>query len=335
MTSWAVVEAVGARLCGQASSRIVHGDDDVRSLAERRVPPSRHRDERRAAALHVRDQRDDLLGLARVREREDDVAAEDHPEVAVDRLGRVQEEGGRAGRGERRGDLLADDAALADARHDDAPGGGLHGGDGAVESLVEAVRERADGLRLDLDDAAGLLAGGGRHAGRVYLPLPRSTVRAPVAGSRRTRRPSASRKRRATGDPASAGGRTGVSHQPMRFAGTRPAPSRGDRAGRRVHEGELRARAASVGHSFEGNERDGGAAGGDLASENDVRRRAEVDRARGAAQLFSPSKKTTRAVASGDAGDGDPVARKEPRLRALQIRRERSRRGRRSGRRGA
>ena len=59
----------------------------------------------------------------------------------MDRLGRVQKERGRAGRGERRGDLLAHDPALADARHDDPAGRcarGLHRLHGSVEAFVQA-----------------------------------------------------------------------------------------------------------------------------------------------------------------------------------------------------
>ena len=53
-----------------------------------------------------------------------DVALGDHTEVAVARFGRVQEEGGRAGARECRGDLAADVAGLSHAGDDDASGAG-------------------------------------------------------------------------------------------------------------------------------------------------------------------------------------------------------------------
>ena len=60
--------------------------------------------------------------LARPRHGDDRVVAGDHAEIAVIGFGRMDEEGRRAGRGQRRGDLRADMAALADAGHDDAAG---------------------------------------------------------------------------------------------------------------------------------------------------------------------------------------------------------------------
>ena len=53
-------------------------------------------------------------------EREHRVAARQHAEVAVTRFRRMQEEGGRAGGGEGRRDLLRDEAGLAHAGGDDA-----------------------------------------------------------------------------------------------------------------------------------------------------------------------------------------------------------------------
>ena len=51
------------------------------------------------------DHRLELGGLAALRNQDRDVALGRHAEVAVDRLRQVQEGRGRAGRGERRGDL--------------------------------------------------------------------------------------------------------------------------------------------------------------------------------------------------------------------------------------
>ena len=68
----------------------------------------------------VFDQAAELGRLARPGERQDHVVRGDHAEIAVAGLGGVDEEGGRAGRGEGGGDLAADMAALADAADDHA-----------------------------------------------------------------------------------------------------------------------------------------------------------------------------------------------------------------------
>ena len=49
----------------------------------------------------------------------------DHPEIAVRRFAGVDEKGRCSRRGKRRGNLLGDVAALADASHDDAAADGL------------------------------------------------------------------------------------------------------------------------------------------------------------------------------------------------------------------
>ena len=66
----------------------------------------------------------DLVALAGVGDREHDVARCDHAEVAVARLGRVDEQRRRAGRRQGGRDLAADVAALAHAHHDDAAAAG-------------------------------------------------------------------------------------------------------------------------------------------------------------------------------------------------------------------
>ena len=58
--------------------------------------------------------------LARPRHGDDGVVLGDHAEIAVIGFRRMDEEGRRAGRGERGGDLGADMAAFADAGDDDA-----------------------------------------------------------------------------------------------------------------------------------------------------------------------------------------------------------------------
>ena len=120
----AVVLAVGARLSGHASWSTALESDDVGMTAEAALDVAGHRDQRHAEALDRRHDRGDLVALARVRDREDDVAGRHHAEIAVARLAGVDEERRRAGRRQRRRDLAADVAALAHAHHDDAAAAG-------------------------------------------------------------------------------------------------------------------------------------------------------------------------------------------------------------------
>ena len=95
------------------------------------------------------------------------------------RLGRVDEEGGRAGRGEGRRDLARDMPRLADAGHDDAAARGRDdldrlgecGAKAAFASFPERLLERVEALALGGDgaerrkDGAGLLL---NHGAAVY-----------------------------------------------------------------------------------------------------------------------------------------------------------------------
>ena len=78
------------------------------------------RDERHAEIVERRQQLHHLGGLAALREHQHDVAGVDAAQVAVKGFGRMEEVGARAGRGERGGDLLADQAGLAHAGDDHA-----------------------------------------------------------------------------------------------------------------------------------------------------------------------------------------------------------------------
>ena len=68
IASVAVVLAVGARLCGQASSGTLTSSTDARRFAERRLRPAGHRDQRHAQALDDGQDRDQLGGFAGVRD---------------------------------------------------------------------------------------------------------------------------------------------------------------------------------------------------------------------------------------------------------------------------
>ncbi len=161
IASAAVVEAVGARPSGHASVRIETSRCTSAACAsgERGLPVSATSgaDE----ALQPGHEAQDLLGVAAVRDGEQHVALDDAAEVAVDRLGRMQEERGRAGRREGGRDLLGDDPALAHAGGDHAPRAGEERLDRALEALVEPRDQLADGVGLDLEHLAGGIQ---RHA---------------------------------------------------------------------------------------------------------------------------------------------------------------------------
>ncbi|MOA04704.1 hypothetical protein D3C78_1242740 [compost metagenome] len=68
-----------------------------------------------------------FLARARIRHGNHHVILRDHAQVAMHGFRGVYEESGRAGRGERRGDLAGDVPGLADAGdHDAAPAGQQH-----------------------------------------------------------------------------------------------------------------------------------------------------------------------------------------------------------------
>jgi hypothetical protein len=107
--SIAVVDALGARPVRTGFVDAAELEHQVGVLAERRVGVLGDRDHRHTDRLHVRQHHQQFLGLARLRERQQHVARIDAAEVAVDGLGRVQEDRRRAGRRERRRDLLGDE----------------------------------------------------------------------------------------------------------------------------------------------------------------------------------------------------------------------------------
>jgi hypothetical protein len=72
----------------------------------------------------------------------------------VNRFGGVQEKCGRAGAGQRRGDLPRDDARLAHASDDHAASTVAQQFYRADETAVEAVNERENGRSLRLQDLA-------------------------------------------------------------------------------------------------------------------------------------------------------------------------------------
>ena len=150
MASAAVVLAVGTRFSGHASSETWQSsatsaacasvDAGFPVMAMMRAPM------RRMASSSLRT----LLRLAAVGDREQHVVGLNDAEVAVGRFGRVKEEGRRAGAGQRRRHLSADDARLAHAGDDDPALALVEHPHRPVEAFVEPIDERGDrrGFRL-------------------------------------------------------------------------------------------------------------------------------------------------------------------------------------------
>ena len=69
----------------------------VGCLREGRVGVTRHGHEFGAHTFHEWQDRDDFIGLARVRDRQQQVLSGDHAKVAMAGFGRVHEKRGRAG----------------------------------------------------------------------------------------------------------------------------------------------------------------------------------------------------------------------------------------------
>jgi len=119
---------------------------------QRRLGPAGHADQRHAQALQGRQDGRQLVALAGVGNRQHHVAAGDHAEVAVAGLGGVDEQRGRAGGGQGRGDLASDMAALAHAHHDHATG--------TAQDRFDHRREARALLVLQLEQRLGLDAQG-------------------------------------------------------------------------------------------------------------------------------------------------------------------------------
>jgi hypothetical protein len=133
-----VVEAVGARLSGQASAE---------TLVSRKMSLACARVEALQPLMVIR---------AAVGERQYDVAGGEHAKVAVNCFGSVQEVGLGAGGAKRCRDLSRDDAAFADAGDDDAAPtlGGLQQQigrlrEGGEHRIVEAESKLVEGGCLD------------------------------------------------------------------------------------------------------------------------------------------------------------------------------------------
>ena len=154
-------------------ARLRQGEHHVRGAAERAVGFRRDGDEADVEAAGIVDEVLELHGLARPRQCHDEIVGRDHAEVAVARLARVHEEGGRTGRGEGRRHLAADVAGLAHPG-DDQPALGAadqidRGHERAAEPVADRRRQRGHpaGFRLE-----GAQRRGDERARAVAMVLP-------------------------------------------------------------------------------------------------------------------------------------------------------------------
>ena len=137
-------------------------DHPVGVLPERRVGFAGEGDQRHAQALQHRHDDIELVALAGVGNRDHGVAFGDHAEVAVAGLGGVNEHRRRAGRGQRRGDLAPDMAALAHAHHDDTPAAAEDGRNGARKTFAEPSLRAGQRCGFDVERLRGQRQGARR-----------------------------------------------------------------------------------------------------------------------------------------------------------------------------
>lgn len=145
------------------------GDADVErhdaGLRERGRGASAKTDESRPDAGNGGQEAEQFFGLAAVGEGEEDVAAAEDADIAVEGFAGVEKLRGSAGGDEGSGNLAGDEAAFADSCEDDAVavlGGVDEHGAGAVEGVVhgavgtiKAVRERVKSGGFDADKISG------------------------------------------------------------------------------------------------------------------------------------------------------------------------------------
>ena len=136
-----------------------HVQNHVGVVGERRFHLSDQADNGDAEPLERGKQAHQLMGLAAVGDGNGQVPLGQHAQVAMDGVGGMDEQGGRPGAGESRGDLPGDDARFPHAGEDHAPGAGDQQFDGLVETMVETGNERRDRLGLRLQDFPGRLPG--------------------------------------------------------------------------------------------------------------------------------------------------------------------------------
>ena len=149
-----VVDVVGARPSGQASSAFGKASSDIGGLGERAVRPAGDRHQRNAHALGIGDDVAEFGRAAGIGEGNQPVILGDHAEIAVACLGRMDEQGRRSGGGEGGGDLAGDMAALAHAG-DDHPAVDRHQQveGSAQQTRIQARRQSIQALGFQSQNA--------------------------------------------------------------------------------------------------------------------------------------------------------------------------------------
>src|SRR5262249_3914442 len=145
--------------------RHAHVQDHLALTGEGGAWIAREEHDRHAEPLEERQDREYLVRLPRVRERDHHVAPGHHAEIAVNALGRMQEVRGGSGRREGRRDLASDQPRLAHAGDDHATGAAAEQRHRALETLVELRDETQDGVGLETEHPLGDLPHVGRALG--------------------------------------------------------------------------------------------------------------------------------------------------------------------------
>ncbi len=130
---------------------------DVGLAGKRRIRFARNRDQPRAHALDQRQDRDDLVGFARVRDCKQRVLFGDHAEVAVACLRRMHEKGRRARARQCRGDFRRNMARLSHSGDDDPTRSREAQPASLGKAPVESRPEPGDRAGLDVQYASGQL----------------------------------------------------------------------------------------------------------------------------------------------------------------------------------
>src|SRR5262249_13514376 len=125
------------------------------SPGQRRLRIAGQQPDRYAEPLEWRHDGQDLVRLAGVRQRDHDVPARDHSEIAVNAFGRMKEIGGRPSRGQRGGDLPSEDPGLPHPGHDHATPTALEQWPAPSKALVDLGQESQERCGFQAQDAFG------------------------------------------------------------------------------------------------------------------------------------------------------------------------------------
>jgi hypothetical protein len=104
----------------------------------------------------MRNQQQNFLGLAALGNADDHILLENSSRIAVQPLGRMEEDCGRPRAGQHGSNLVCDDSGLPHAGDNDAALAGQQQIDGFLKTGVDPFFERAYGLCLDPDDFPSL-----------------------------------------------------------------------------------------------------------------------------------------------------------------------------------